>query len=47
MHWVSKSELASVNLVNDFNELLEVMQNDNLSEFQYVIENGVWKAIIK
>ena len=47
MHWVSKSELASVNLVNDFNELLEVMQNDNLSEFQYVIENGNWKAIIK
>ena len=47
MHWVSKSELSNVNLVNDFNELLEVMQNDNLSEFQYVIENGKWKAIIK
>lgn len=47
MHWVSKDELQSVNLVNDFHELLQVMLDDNLSEFQYVIEDGQWKAVLK
>ncbi len=43
MHWVKKEDLGNVNLVNDFMELLEVMLDDNLSEFQYVIEDGKWK----
>lgn len=47
MHWVSKDELQSVNLVNDFQELLQVMLDDNLSEFQYVIEDGKWKAVLR
>lgn len=45
MHWVKKEDLPKVNLVNDFNELLEVMLDENLSEFQYVIENGEWKVV--
>ena len=45
MHWVSKEELENVNLVSDFNELLNVMLDDNLSEFQYIVENDVWKII--
>lgn len=47
MHWISKEELSNVNLVNDFQELLRVMLDDNLNEFQYVIEDGEWKAVIK
>lgn len=47
MHWVNKDELKSVNLVSDFMELLQVMLDDNLNEFQYVIEDGRWKAILK
>jgi len=47
MHWVSKEDLGGVNLVNDFNELLQVMLDDNMSEFQYVIEDGKWKAVLK
>lgn len=47
MHWVKKEDLQKVNLVNDFMELLEVMLNENLSEFQYVIEDGKWKAVQK
>lgn len=47
MHWVNKEELSSVNIVEDFNELLQVMLDDNLNEFQYVIENNKWKAVLK
>lgn len=45
MHWVSKEELENVNLVSDFKELLNVMLDDNLSEFQYIVERDVWKII--
>lgn len=47
MHWVKKEDLDKVNLVSDFHELLEVMLDDNLNEFQYVIQENMWKAIIK
>ncbi len=47
MHWISKDELEKVNLVSDFNELLNVMLDDNLSEFQYIVEDGEWKIIKK
>ena len=47
MHWVKKEDLPKVNLVNDFNELLEVMLDENLSEFQYVVEDGKWKVVQK
>ena len=47
MHWVKISELSNVNLVNDFEELIEVMMNDSLTEFQYVIENDEWIVVKK
>lgn len=47
MHWVNKDELLNVNLVNDFHELLQVITDDQLTEFQYVIEGGEWKVLIK
>lgn len=47
MHWISKEELSIVNLVNDFNQLLQVILDDNLNEFQYVIEDKEWKVILK
>ena len=47
MHWVDKNELDKVNTVSDFHELLEVMIKDDLTEFQYVIEDGEWKAVLK
>lgn len=30
MHWISKEELENVNLVSDFNELLNVMLNSQV-----------------
>lgn len=47
MIWVKKSDLPKMNTVNDLPPLLQVMEDDNLTEFQYVIENGKWNMIIK
>lgn len=47
MHWVDKDNLSSVNIVSDFNELLQVMFDENLSEFQYVVEDGEWKIVLR
>lgn len=47
MHWVKKEDLDKVNLVNDFMDLLDVMLDDRLSEFQYVIEDKKWIVVKK
>ena len=47
MHWVKTEELDKVNLVNDFRDLIDVMLDDNLSEFQYVIEDKKWIVVKK
>ncbi len=47
MHWIKASDLSNVNLVNDFDELIEVMLNDSLTEFQYIIENDDWIVVKK
>ena len=35
MHWVRSEDLSKVNLVEDFQDLLDVMLNDDLTEFQF------------
>lgn len=45
MHWVKTEDLSTVNLVEDFNDLLDVMLDDNLTEFQYVVEEGSWNIV--
>lgn len=47
MHWIEERELSQVNLVKDFGDLIEVMLNAGLTEFQYVIEDGKWVAVKK
>ena len=47
MRWIKISELSNVNLVDDFDELLEVMLNDTLTEFQYIVENDEWIIVKK
>ncbi|MCR5540290.1 MAG: 8-oxo-dGTP diphosphatase [Ruminococcus sp.] len=47
MEWVDYSRLPEINTVDDFEELLEVMNSDKLSEFRYIIEDGEWKALLK
>ena len=45
IHWIDERELSKVNLVEDFEDLIEVMLDDELMEFQYVIEDGEWLVI--
>ena len=47
MHWVEKSKLDEVELVEDFYDLIEVMESETLSEFQYVVDNGIWGILKK
>ena len=47
MHWVKISELLNVNLVDDFDDLIEVMLSDSLTEFQYIVENDEWIVVKK
>ena len=47
MEWIGKSELSSINTVSDLDELISVMLDDKLTEFQYVIENEKFVSIIK
>ena len=47
MQWVKKSELKNVKLVDDFDDLIEVMHSDSLTEFQYVVENEKWIVVKK
>lgn len=47
MLWVHKDEITSKNTVADLNELIDVMLKDELTEFQYVIEDDKWRAVLK
>ena len=46
MHWIKKDELSDVNLVSDFHMLLQVILDDNLNEFQYIIKDDRWKIVL-
>jgi len=47
MEWIYRKDLDKVNTVNDLTELFQVMESDDLSEFQYIIEDGTWKVALK
>lgn len=46
VEWVSRGELDSYELVEDFYELLEVMEDDHLTEFQYIVNDDEWNIKI-
>lgn len=45
--WVDKKAISNLDMVEDFDQMLEVMLNENLTEFQYVIEDDKWKVNLK
>lgn len=47
MEWVEYDNLKDINTIDDFEELLKVMNSNNLSEFQYVVKNDIWEVILK
>lgn len=47
MRWISRSELSDFHTVPDFEELLQVMLDDRLTEFQYVVDGETWNISLK
>lgn len=47
MEWIRRSNLDKINTVSDLKELLYVMEEDSMTEFQYVTENEKWVAVLK
>ena len=42
MTWISRSRLSEYKTVDDLDQMLDVMLKPELTEFQYVIEDGNW-----
>lgn len=42
--WVKRNELQNYKLVDDFEELLSVFENESLNEFYYEQKNGNWNV---
>lgn len=47
MYWIDSAELPRRQTVNNLEELLSVILDDNLSEFQYVPEGDKWNIVLK
>lgn len=46
MVWVDRDQLSALDTVEDFEELLQVMERDDLCEFQYVPQENQWKLYL-
>ena len=47
MHWVDKNDISSLDAVEDLQEMIDVILDETLTEFQYVIEEDEWKVILR
>lgn len=47
MEWVERNKLSIINKVPHLDELLRVMEDETLNEFQYIIKNDIWEVELK
>jgi len=47
MRWVRRAELPDLALVDDFAQLLQVFEDDALTEFQYLVNGGDWQVRLR
>ena len=47
MEWVEINHLSEINTVNDFEDLMQVINDSDLTEFQYVVDGEAWTVSIK
>ena len=47
VEWVESDRLPEIRTVDDFEDLLRVITNPALTEFQYLVDGGVWTVSIR
>lgn len=47
MEWVEYSNLTKIETVDDLEELIHVINDHNLTEFQYLVDGDVWSVAVK
>ena len=47
MEWVEKDMLSEVNVVEDFHDLMKVLDSPDINEFQYTVEGDEWIVHLK
>ncbi|MBO4346085.1 MAG: 8-oxo-dGTP diphosphatase [Lachnospiraceae bacterium] len=47
MEWIDMEKLSEVNVVEDFYDLMKVLNDPDLNEFQYTIEGDEWIVHLK
>ena len=47
MEWIRYSDLSTVKTVDDFDDLLKVMNTSELTEFQYLVSEDKWTVSIR
>lgn len=47
MEWIGKEQLKSLPTVDDFEDLLRVINDPELTEFQYLVDGDRWDAVIR
>ncbi|MBR4731385.1 MAG: 8-oxo-dGTP diphosphatase [Lachnospiraceae bacterium] len=47
MEWVNRSEISKISAVDDLEELLQVFDDPDLTEFQYLVDGDVWTTVLK
>ncbi len=47
MEWIDRYHLADIKTVDDFEALLKVIDDPDLTEFQYLVEGNRWNISIK
>lgn len=47
MEWVESNRLSEINTVDDFDDLMRVINDPTLTEFQYLVDGDTWTVSIK
>lgn len=47
MEWIDYDHLAEIEAVDDLEELIHVINNQNLTEFQYLVDGDEWSVSVK
>lgn len=47
VYWLELEEMKNSNLADGMDKMLEVFLDDNISEYFFYMENGVWRDVLK